>query len=196
MATWKQKRYPTKTTVNLVIRERSAYQLSRVLCGCAIVLVLVCAFCKFAVIDRLQAAAQAGRDAAAQEAYLAQLQLENEDYEAVQTEYAKYFASGTADGQTVTADCMEVLQLVEEQIRPDAGVSSLLFENNVLTLQLTGTDLSRASGILAGLSQSAIVSTVELATADDGGAQSGKTALAGATITMTITLKPEGGESK
>ena len=184
----KRKQYPTKTTVNLVIREKTAYQISRGLCLLAIILVLVGLFSKFAVSDRLAAAFRAEAAAAEAERYLAQLQENNSGYEALRVEYARYFSSDVNEASG-SADCMEVLSLVESKLMKSAGVASAVFSQNVLTVQLTGADLDQASGILADLYQSPLVSTVEIYTAATENEDPGQRS----SITMTIALMPEGG---
>lgn len=190
MVLTKKKKYPSKTTVNLAIRERSPRRISRVVCFLAILAVLVGLFSKFAVIDRLSAANQAQADTARAQALLNQLLANNSDYESVRVEYSRYFSADLTESGAAAVDCMEVLELIESRLMPRAGISSASFSGSQLSLQLVGIDLDGASALLAELDDSPIVAGVELYTADAGDALAPS---ADASVSMTITLIPEGG---
>lgn len=181
----KQKQYPDKITVNLIVRKRSPREISRAVCLFLILALSVGLFCKFGVIDRLAAAAEAERSAVAAEQELEQLRLSNADYNQVQAKYQHYFSQDLADGQTLSADCMEVLSLLENTVMPGAGVSSVSFTGTTLTIRLTGVGLNGTSDILAALSQSPIVTGVDLSSADDDAG--------GSAVSMTVSLSAEGG---
>ena len=178
MVLTKKKKYPSKTTVNLAIRERSPRRISRVVCFLAILAVLVGLFSKFAVIDRLSAANQAQADAARAQALLNQLLANNSDYESVRVEYSRYFSADLTENGAAAVDCMEVLELIESRLMPRAGISSASFSGSQLSLQLVDLDYSP------------IVAGVELYTADAGDALAPS---ADTSVSMTITLIPEGG---
>ncbi len=182
----KQKRYPDKTTVNLVVRERTPRQVSQAVCLAVILMVVVAVFAKFAVIDRLAAASRAEAAAAAVEQELARLQAQNVDYDRVQLEYQRYFSKELTQEQAGSADCMEVLDLLETKLMRGAQVASAAFSSNVLSLQLTGISLDGTSALLADLYTNPLVTNVELYTAAE--ADSG-------TVTLTITLAVEGGDA-
>ena len=190
MVMLKQKQYPSKTTVNLIVRERTAHQVSRAACGIVILAVLVALFCKFAVIDRISAAARAEAAAAAAEQELAEYQRSNERFDEVRLEYERYFSSDLTGSGAGASDCMQVLGLMEEKLMPSAQVVSASFEKYLLTVQLAGIDLSQVSGILADLTESPLVESVEISNADTG--EDARDARA--TVSMTIHLSAEGGE--
>lgn len=190
MLNLKQKQYPTKTTVNLVIRERSKYPFPRMVAVLAAVAVVVGLFCKFAVLDRFSAAGLAEQEASAAERHLADLQASNAEYETVRVEYARYFSDELTGDIPAVADYMEVLQLIESKLMSRAGVSSATFSGNTLSVQLTDITLSRASEILADLHGSKLVESVQIYTADTEEQTSGQRA----TVAMTITLAAQGGD--
>lgn len=190
MFNFTQKQYPTKTTVNLVIRERSKHSFSRIIPILAAVVLVVGLFCKFAVLDRFSAASRAEQEAAAAEGHLADLQASNAEYETVRVEYARYFSDELTGDIPAVADYMEVLQLIESKLMRNAGVSSATFSGNTLSVQLTDITLSRASEILADLHSSKLVESVQIYTADT----DEKTSDQRATVAMTITLAAQGEE--
>ena len=105
-------------------------------------------------------------------------------------EYSRYFSADLTESGAAAVDCMEVLELIESRLMPRAGISSASFSGSQLSLQLVGIDLDGASALLAELDDSPIVAGVELYTADAGDAL---TPSADASVSMTITLIPEGG---
>ena len=182
----KKTAYPSKTTVNLVVKEKSSFRFSRVSLGLVLLVIAVGAFYYLAVRAPLQWAAEAESEAAAAEAVLAQLKEETTDYNAVREEYARFF-SVTA-GESGAADCMEVLELLETQLMPAAGVTSATFTGATLSVDLTGITLEQASGLIRTLTGLELVGGVQLSTADTGREETGAPRL-----TMTIALNTEGG---
>lgn len=182
----RKKQYPVKTIVNLVQEERPVYPASRLLCLAVILAALVAGFCKFAVLERLEAASRAEEAASAAQSRLEQMRENTVDYERVCAEYARYFSEDWT--QTACADCMEVLELLESKLMSRAGVSSAVFQENLLSLQLTGIDLEGASSLIGELCQSPLVDRVEIDTAD---AQSTTAVGVSSSIAMTITLRTE-----
>ena len=124
------------------------------------------------------------------QALLNQLLANNSDYESVRVEYSRYFSADLTESGAAAVDCMEVLELIESRLMPRAGISSASFSGSQLSLQLVGIDLDGASALLADLDDSPIVAGVELYTADAGDALAPS---ADASVSMTITLIPEGG---
>ena len=108
------------------------------------------------------------------------------DYDQVQLEYQRYFSKELTQEQAGSADCMEVLDLLETKLMRGAQVASAAFSSNVLSLQLTGISLDGTSALLADLYTNPLVTNVELYTAAE--ADSG-------TVTLTITLAVEGGDA-
>ena len=99
-------------------------------------------------------------------------------------QYQRYFSQELADGQPLSADCMEVLSLLENTIMSGADVSSVSFSGTTLTVRLTGVGLNGTSDILAALSQSSLVTGVDLSTADDDAG--------GSAVSMTVACRQKG----
>ena len=188
--TLRQKPYPSKTAVNLIVKERSARRAAQAVCFLLVLAVLVGIFCKFGVIDRLNAASEAQAQASAAQAELERLRADNADFETVRVEYARYFSSDLT-GEAGAADCMEVLGLLESGLMPRAGIASASFSGRLLSVQLTGINLDGASALLADLYRSPIVGNVEIYTAD---ADVASVPDENSTVSMTITLLPGGGD--
>lgn len=102
----KHNAYPTKTTLNLMIRERRVGDL-RIILPCALVgLLLVGLFCHFAVVERLTKAYAAEQSAERAESALAQAQAELKEYDEVEAEYNRYFSDALFSGDTLRSAWM------------------------------------------------------------------------------------------
>ena len=179
------KGYPTKTTVNLVSSERTLPQQRKLLRWGILAAVCLLLFCKFAVIDRWGAVADLQAETEAVQTQLSQLQDENRDYDAVSAEYARYFSNPIPEDAAPTADCLKVLDLIQETLMPRAGIASVSFTETTVKVQLTGIDLNGASASLSQLHQNPLVGNVELYTANS---ETGAAPEEKSSVVMTITL--------
>lgn len=185
----KRSAYPTKTTLNLMIRERKEGDL-RILIPCGLVgLVLVGLFCHFAVVERLTKAYRAEQSALLAEQNLAEAQAALEPYDAVEAEYSRYF-SDVLFTKDIPQECMDVLDMMEEQIMGRAQVLAYSFSGNSLLLQLKMSRFGVTSELLEALYQVPMVEQVSISTATDdlrnslSGQESGESV-----VMMTITLR-------
>lgn len=182
--------YPTKTTLNLMIRERRVGDL-RIILPCALVgLLLVGLFCHFAVVERLTKAYAAEQSAERAESALAQAQAELKEYDEVEAEYNRYFSDALFSGD-IPQECMDVLEMMEKELMDKARVTSYSFSGNTLQLQLKMTRFGVASELLEALYQVPMVEYVSISNATDdlrtlteGERESGES-----TVIMTITLR-------
>ncbi len=188
----KHNAYPTKTTLNLMIRERQQGDL-RILIPCAVVgLILVGLFCQFAVVGRLTKAYKAEQAALRAEQSLAQAKEELKTYDEVEAEYHRYF-SDALFSKDIPQECMDVLAMMEQQLMGKAQVSSFSFSGNTLRLQLKMSRFGVTSELLAALEEVPMVDYVSISTATD----DLHTSITGdhdeetgeSTVIMTITLR-------
>lgn len=187
---FKKKRvYPVKTTLNLMVIERSSAQLKRYLPYIILYAVILAAFTKFGVADRIASVGRAEGMANDAESRLAAVNEQLTDYDEVKEEYTRYFSEALgADSEVMPLDVMEVLSLVEKHLMPKTNISSLKFAADSVTMELTDTGLDLASDLYAELTALPQVAAVSLYTANTGGAASGA-AREGATILLTVTFQ-------
>lgn len=177
--------YPSKTTLNLVIKERSANHSQKLVAGLLIIFIVLATFCKFAVIDPLSAAKKAESDASKLQSQLEVMLVNNSGYQVLKDEYERYFAINPFDGKIVNS--MELIGLIEAKIMSAAKVESISFEKDTLSVVMRDIDLDQASVIYESLYQSELVSSVALyaaATIED----------EISSIAITIVFKTEGDE--
>lgn len=148
----KHNAYPTKTTLNLMIRERRQGDM-RVMIPCALVgLLLVGLFCRYAVVGRLAKAYWAEQSAIQAEQSLAMAQAELETYDEVEAEYNRYF-SDALFSKDIPQECMDVLAMVEREIMGKAQVTAFTFSGDTLQLRLKMSRLGVTAELLKTLQQ-------------------------------------------
>lgn len=179
----KKERFPEKTTINLVVREKTMNSPSRALPVFFVVLVLVALFGKYAVADRYAEIMVLQRDVDALTRAQAELSEELVDYDAVREEYRIYSSDWMLESETQMVDRLDVLALVDGLIKPKAQVDRLSMRGNVISANLSQVTLREAAGIVAQLYQNTMVSEVTVSTAGTQN-QSAKTA-----VYMTIVLR-------
>lgn len=188
----KNGKYPEKTRINLVIREKNQFHLSRLVPGMLALILLVAAFARFAVMLPLQkvSAAQAALDE--RQAYYRQLVEANAGFEDVAQTYSRYSTDYMTPEEAQLVPRTEVLELVRTVLMEHAGVQQLSLEGNVLSVELAGLTLGEISSLVQTLTQLPLVQDVEVYTATTG-RQSGEEAAA----SMEITLQniAEGGQA-
>lgn len=181
-----KKSWPTKRTLNLVIRETPWYSPSRM---APILLAIVAAtvlFSKFAVSDRLAQVQMAQVENQRLQQSIAQLQQSYADYDQVAAQYHRYSYAAFTQAELAQADRMAVLELLETTVMPTAQVRNLAVNSNSLSLTLAGITLEQASSLVASLESSGIVDTVAVYTA--GYDQNRLEGDAVRLLTMAITL--------
>jgi len=184
----RKQRYPVKTSVNLLYREKPKVSLLQLLLAALVFAVVLGAFSKFAVIDRLSASGKALREAEKLEEQVLSLKLNNVDYEDVLREYQHYyFSTADTEGEAAASyvNCLDVMDLLEAELLNKAGVQMVNLTGNVLTVNLTEINLEDASVIAKSLSQNKLVQEVMVSAANK------QQASEGTTVFLNIILTPE-----
>lgn len=180
--------YPFKTTLNLVINERPKNYYPRVIAGALVGALIIGLFCKFAVIDRIAKDAAAWREVNAKQTQLDGLITNNAEYPYILGEYEKYFAASSTAKEYV--NCTELLRIIDSRLMPAAGIKSVNYSGNTLTVILTGVDLEQASRILDNLyTQEPLVESITFSTATTSDEDV-------SAVAMVISMNPEGGDGK
>lgn len=185
--------YPSKTTLNLCMKEKSSWRPGRVIPTFTALALAVVLFGKFAVADRL---AQVSREQQVLSGLTAQVQaLEKAtaDYDAVLEEYGRYSVGWMTDEEKAAVDRVGVLDLIEAELMSAASVQQFSIAGNVLSLSLAGVTLEDTSRIVQRLYTWPQVTGVSVYTASTQQQQAAEEA----TVSMVVTLAPaeEGGEA-
>ncbi len=184
----RKKQYPVKTDVNLLYKDKKNVSPLQMLLAIPVFVIVLCTFSKFAVIDRLAAAADAMREAEDMEMAVLEEQRGNIDYDEVLREYQHYFfsiADGEGEEASTYVNSMDLLNLIEAELLYKAGIQSVNLTGNVLTVNLTEINLESASVIAKSLAENEMVSDVMVSSANRGQETTGTT------VFLNIVLEPK-----
>ncbi len=157
--------YPSKQTMNLVVYEKNMSSPSRAIPLFCLFLVALGFFVRFFVLmplDEVQAA----------EASLHAVQVDltgyyeyNQDYDAVEEEYNRYFSTYLTAEERGLADRISVLELLKTHIFGRADIESISFQNNTCRIVLTEAPLNRVTSLVAELEESPLIQYITVSTA-------------------------------
>lgn len=159
--------YPSKTTINLAIREKSDFRLGRLLPRLLVLVIVVALFTKFAVMDRISLVADRRAALDVVQDQVSALELATADYDEVSAQYARYSSGWMNEEETALVDRQDALSLVEELLMPNATVLQVSISENVVAANLSGITLGEASALVRLLTADPKVSNVEVFTASN-----------------------------
>ena len=176
-----------KQDVNLAQDNRPASNRGKLFVFLACLIVFVGLFCKFGVIDRLNAAWAAERKADAAQTTLVQLRAQTEQFDTVEEEYRSYTA--LADG----VDPMKCLDLIERKLMRSAEVQQFTVADGLISAKISGITLQQLSAVYADLMASEFVDSVQIYTAstEENGAD-----LVNANLTIQLAETESGEETQ
>ena len=174
---------PTKQTINFV-HSQSKLDPKRIALLAAISLVLIAVVIKFGFIDQEKKRDLAKSELASQQAILNQINNKLADYDELAEKYGRYSYGLMNERETGLVDRLEALQLLEDYVRRNATIKDFKLSENVLTMNISGITLDRASQIVKQLESSPLVSSAAVYTASAENAKE-------ASIFMSITLTKE-----
>ena len=174
---------PSKKTMNFV-HHQSSFNPKKVIPIVLIVLIVAAVFLKFGVLDMLdkKAAAQAELDQKLQQLALVEAKLEG--YDELAMEYGRYSYGWMNDTEVNMVSRMDVLNLIERKISPKATIDNFAVNNNVLTLNIHGITLEKASKMVKSLEAAKLVESASVYNAVAEAAEEAK-------IFMSINLTKE-----
>lgn len=177
-----RKSYPSKLTLNLVMKDKK--RVNAVTFVPLLIAVIFCSFLfsKFAVIDQLNRITVAQSLENEAERRLEKLMEYTVDYDKVLREYNKNASiGGLLDYEQDYIDRMELLSLIKTYFIDAMEVNSYSFSANTLSIKIKSIDLLKLSELLRTLESLPVVDSVSISNAGS----ADKTASA---VTMTLTL--------
>ncbi len=162
----KTAKFPTKQSVNLVMREDQTVSPVTFVLMLALIFLATFAVAKFAVID--QFARQNEAERAYNQAYSQRLAMDSElaDYSDVLSEYRRYSMSWLGEEEYVATDRLEVLDLIEKKMASVGTVHSMAVTGDNLVVEMGGMNLKQISDLLSSLSQDPVVGSVTVNVAE------------------------------
>lgn len=176
--------YPTKTSLNLVIREKSLESPSRILPIAAGVLILLVGFGKFAVWDRLSRVSQEQDNLDTLLSQVSQLTEKTAGYSELLAVYSQYTTSWMSQEEILLVDQADILSLVQTQLMPSASVSRFSVSGNVVSVELSQITLQGVSGLVQKLGALPQVLEVNVYTASS---QTQNEPISSVSLSITLT---------
>ena len=174
---------PTKQTINFVHTQRNL-DPKRIAVIAAVAVLLLSVVIKFGIIDQEHKRTLAKGELAAQQAQLAEINAKLADYDELAAKYARYSYGLMNERETGMVDRMEALELLENHVLKVATIEDFALNENVLTINMHGITLDRASQIVKELESSPLVKSAAVYSASAEDAKE-------ASIFMSITLTKE-----
>lgn len=193
---FKTARFPTKQTVNLVMREDQTVSPVMFVLMLALIFLATFAVAKFGVID--QYARQSEAERAYNQVRSQRLAMDSEiaGYNEVLAEYRRYSMSWLGEDEYIAADRLEVLSLIERKMASVGTVHSMAVTGDNLTVEMGGMNLKQVSDLISSLSQEPTVGNVAVNVAEttEENAAMGNVWDAELEFSLIITLQAEAEE--
>ena len=179
----KRRTYPTKTTMNLYFRENRGTKPATILLYVLFVLVLLLAAGKFLVLDRVLAVDALEDEAVRMESQTASVMARLGEYPAVLEEYTRL---APTERERALTDRMDVLDLIDEVIRPAAHISQVTIQDQQVLVEFSGVTLVETADIVSRLEASPLVART---TGDTAASEEDR-----ATVDVDMLIELSGGE--
>lgn len=175
-------RAPVKTSMNLYLVGNQKTDMHTFVPVALALVIAVALFAKFGVIDQIARVSSAQAELADKQAQASQVEGSLQGYDAVAQEYKSY--TTTLNPSEVNA--INVLNMVDTQVRSSADVTAVNLKDNILTLTLTGVSLDAVGTLTTALQNQSMVTNVGVSTAVAGGSTTSDVV-----ATLSITLNPD-----
>ena len=153
----KAKAVQPKYVLNLAEYDKKKMGTLRFLILLVIILLVVVAFAKFAVIDRFAALDQARAEADSLKQQIDANYAKIQELQGVTEEYAHYTFSGMDADELSLVSRVDVMDMINRLIIPYASVSSWNLQGNTLNMTIARTTLARVNRIVASINAESIV---------------------------------------
>ena len=157
--------YPTKTSINLVYKEKNTRKNLAALGLFALFLVALAIFTKFMVIDQLAAVDAAESLYYTRQRQLSALQEANAVYDEVEYEYSHFGIGNLSDAELARHDRENMLNVIDEKVGISKGIRTIQISENTVTISFLTLELKDMSTIVSRLEESEYVSYVTVSRA-------------------------------
>lgn len=177
--------YPSKTTLNLFYKEDRSKSIATLTIYGIFVGVLLIAFLKFGVIDKIAELEKAKDSYEYNKTYLVEQSANLWDYDYVVSQYNRYCSSYLMANETF-CDRLDVLEMLEQTVFAAARVNSISVVNNQITLNFEELDLAGTADLIKKLEGYKMVESISVRTVNAGEDKI-------PTVYMTIQVTEEAG---
>ena len=134
----KKIKYPTKKTLNLMIKEKTLASPTRLIPILLLIVVGALAFSKFAVVDRLAKVDKAESELATMKNQLELIQNAFSDYDQVEDQYSRY---SYENFDRTIPDRIDVLEMLEIWFMPVCRIQSLSMNGRDLSMTIADINM-------------------------------------------------------
>lgn len=152
--------YPTKTSINLVYKEKETGKNMMALVLFGVFLVLLAIFTKFMVIDQLAAVNAAEGLYRTRENQLNTLRQSNSVYDQVEAEYSHFGIGYLSQAELDRHDRVNMLDVIDDKVGISKGIRTIQISENTAVLSFLTLELKDMSTIVSRLEESEYVSYV------------------------------------
>jgi len=177
---------PSKQTINFVIEKRRISPMKLVIVILLVLLVLAVAG-KYGFLDQMAKVDDAEANLASKQAELAAVNAKIASYGDLADSYERYSYYWMTESELALVDRLDVLHLLEDEVMGVATVENFALDDNILTMNIHGVTLDRASRIVNELESSPLVESAAVYSASAEDAME-------ASIFMSVTLTKEATE--
>ena len=157
--------YPTKTSINLVYKEKNTKKNMAALGLFALFLVALAIFTKFMVIDQIAAVDAAEKLYHTRQSQLSALQEANAVYDEVEYEYSHFGIGNLSEEELARHDRENMLNVIDEKVGISKGIRTIQISENTVTISFLTLELKDMSTIVSRLEESEYVSYVTVSKA-------------------------------
>ena len=157
---------PTKNYINVMIRSKKEFNLRKHLPIIILIAVLLLAFCKFMVFDRLAAVIIETNKVSSLQEQLVEVNSQIDELSEYDDMYAHYTTSGMTEEELSLVDRVAAMRLVGEAFRGGNISRSWNLTGNVMTLQVSGPSLNELNDLASELELDPIVERCVISSAD------------------------------
>lgn len=158
-------KYPDKTSINLVMKEKDHGNPILQIGVFVVFLAFLAVFVRFAVISKLEEAAAAQSAYMGMQSEIQELEERASGYDEVKKEYSHYSNAYLNEEELLETDRLEVLDLIETCVLPMADIQTISITGANVTLTISDTQLPIVSSIVTALQDDERTGYVTVSTA-------------------------------
>lgn len=174
---------PSKKTMNFS-RHVSSFDLRKMAPYLIVIVIVLALFAKFGFIDQLSKKADAYAQLADIQSQQEMLDLKLKDYPELEKQYGRYSYDWMSEDEVSLVDRMEVYSLIDSKIMDAAVIEDFAINGNVITMNIRGITLIKASAVVKDLESSPMVDSAYVYSAEAENAEQ-------AEMFMTVNLVKE-----
>lgn len=178
----KRKIFPSKKTLNLLQKDGEEQTPLRVVLMFCLLVILVFSVFKFGIFDQMYRYYSATTQANELEKKLEDAWIQNENYNDVYEEYARYYYTGFTEAESARVDRLQAIALIDEYLLTMGFAGAYTITDNVISLNLKGITLTQTATLIKNLTENEMVVSVPIQTA-------GSDVNSPQTVNMSVILK-------